>query len=84
MAKEIENEQVFKLRFGALLQNCRWMCYLAAKTKRNFDDIREKIISMTSSLESVQGVSKLNSYPDTANEVMDPVIEKTKGQPTVG
>ena len=76
-------DQLVRLRFGSLIQECRYMCDLAARSKLSFHTIREAIQSMTKDLQDkllVEGGSQSTPL-DGKNRVLDPLVTRTKGRP---
>ena len=78
---EVENDKLYKLHVGALIQSCCMMCNLAAMLVDGFIAIHKKIYNIINMLKVNQGTSKDRHTKIFSKDgkVLDISIMQTKG-----
>ncbi|MED6119950.1 hypothetical protein PIB30_016329 [Stylosanthes scabra] len=80
MSGSIDCEKTLNLRMGELAADCNQLCELACKSYEDFVQTRGEIVNLLHKLQLQQGLPKKPIVH--TGDVQDPLIVKTKGEPT--
>ena len=77
-------EKLAGLRFGSLIQDCRFMCNLASRSDSTFHTARDTIQSMSKAFEDQLHAEAGSQSRQTASQqrVLDPRVIRSKGRPS--